>query len=62
MLNIKTLCHEINDWVINIRRDLHKTPELGLEEFQTKKKIIKYLNEIGINYIEYKNHTGITAY
>ncbi|HBG8550374.1 TPA: amidohydrolase [Clostridioides difficile] len=62
MLNIRTLCHEINDWVINIRRDLHKTPELGLEEFQTKKKIIKYLNEIGINYIEYKNHTGITAY
>ena len=39
MLNIKTLCHEINDWVINIRRDLHKTPELGLEEFQTKKNI-----------------------
>ncbi len=28
MLNIKTLCHEINDWVINIRRDLHKTQNL----------------------------------
>ncbi|MCC0763260.1 amidohydrolase [Clostridioides sp. ES-S-0006-03] len=62
MINIKALCHDINDWVIDIRRDLHKTPELGLEEFQTKKKIIKYLDEIGISYIEYENHTGVTAY
>ena len=31
----------IKPWLVDIRRDLHKTPELGLEEFITKEKIIK---------------------
>ncbi len=41
---------------------MHKTPELGLEEFLTKEKIIKYLEEIGIDYTTYPNHTGVMAY
>ena len=52
----------LKSWIINIRRDLHQTPELGLEEFLTKEKIIKYLEEIGIDYITYPNHTGVMAY
>lgn len=62
MLDIKSICNEINDWIIEVRRDLHQTPELGLKEFETKRKIIKYLKYIGIDYIDYKDHTGITAY
>lgn len=62
MLDLKSMCYEINDWLIEVRRDLHQTPELGLEEFETKRKIIKYLNNIGIDYIDYKDHTGIIAY
>lgn len=53
---------KLKPWIIDIRRDLHQTPELGLEEFLTKEKIIKYLEEIGIDYITYPNHTGIMAY
>lgn len=53
---------KLKSWIIDIRRDLHETPELGLEEFLTKEKIIKYLEEIGIDYITYPNHTGIMAY
>ena len=52
----------LKSWLIDVRRDLHKTPELGLEEFLTKEKIIKYLEEIGIDYITYPDHTGIMAY
>ena len=52
----------IKHWLVDIRRDLHKTPELGLEEFLTKEKIIKYLEEIGIDYITYPEHTGVMAY
>ena len=52
----------LKSWIIDIRRDLHQTPELGLEEFLTKEKIIKYLEEIGIDYITYPNHTGVMAY
>ena len=54
-MDIEKLCSGINDWLINVRRDLHKTPELGLKEFETKEKIKKYLDEIGISYTEYKN-------
>ncbi|HSH34850.1 amidohydrolase [Schnuerera sp.] len=39
---------EIKNWVINIRRDFHQNPELGLEEYRTRDKIIEYLNHMGI--------------
>ena len=52
----------LSPWLVSVRRDLHKTPELGLQEFLTKEKIIKYLDEIGIDYITYPDHTGIMAY
>ena len=53
---------EISDYLIKIRRDLHRTPELAMEEFVTKEKIKKYLDEIGIDYIEFEHHRGIMAY
>lgn len=53
--------NEIKEWLIKVRRDLHKTPELGMEEFITRDKIKKYLDEIGIEYSESKKHTGITG-
>ena len=36
--------NEISHYLIKIRRDLHRTPELAMEEFVTKKKIKKYLS------------------
>lgn len=39
-----------------------KLQNLVLEEFLTKEKIIKYLEEIGIDYTTYPNHTGVMAY
>ena len=50
--------NEISHYLIKIRRDLHRTPELAMEEFVTKKKIKKYLDEIGIDYIEFEHHTA----
>lgn len=55
-------CENIKPWLINIRRDFHKTPELSEKEYETKKKIIKYLEEIGIDYIDFKEHNGVMAY
>lgn len=62
MNNILYESINIKDWLISVRRDLHSTPELGLEEFITKDKIIKYLKEINIDYKTFENHTGIVAY
>lgn len=62
MNNILIKAEEIKDWIIEVRRDLHSTPELGLEEFITKEKIKKYLDEIGIDYVEFKDHTAVMAF
>ncbi len=37
------------DWLIGLRRDLHKYPELSEYEFKTQEKIISALNDMGIN-------------
>ena len=60
-MDIQNMCSDIKDWIVKVRRNLHKTPELGLKEFETKNKIKKYLDEIGIDYIEYQNTTAIVA-
>ncbi|MFL8400767.1 hypothetical protein Q3253_00625 [Clostridioides difficile] len=39
-------CNSIKPWLINVRRELHKIPELALEENLTKQKVISYLLKI----------------
>ena len=39
---------EYRDWMIGVRRHLHRYPETGDEEFETTAYIEKLLNEIGI--------------
>ena len=58
-MDIKNLCLDIEDWIINVRRDLHKTPELGLKEFQTREKIKKYLDEIGVDFYNLSNPQAV---
>ncbi len=45
------------------RKDLHKFPELGYEEVETSRKIIEYLNELGIEKFQISRvaKTGIIA-
>lgn len=46
--NILEEARELNDWLVNIRRDFHRNPELGLEEIRTQKKVMEYLDSLGI--------------
>ncbi|MGL5346576.1 MAG: M20 metallopeptidase family protein [Peptostreptococcaceae bacterium] len=62
MTNIDKIIKDIKPWIIEARRKLHSTPEMGLEEYVTKKTIIDYLNEIGIEFKEYETHTGVMAF
>ncbi|QJA07825.1 amidohydrolase [Romboutsia sp. CE17] len=59
---IREKSNNIKEWLIDVRRDLHKTPELAMSEYETKEKIKKYLNEIGINYNEFNDNCGIVAH
>jgi amidohydrolase len=51
---------EIKNELINLRRDFHSHPELGFEEYETSKKIKKFLEFEGIEYKEVSG-TGICA-
>ncbi len=62
MTDILNKVKPLKPWLISVRRDLHSTPELGMEEFLTKEKIINYLKEIGIEYTTFEKHTGVMAY
>lgn len=50
---------KIIDWVINVRRDFHMNPELGMEEFRTNEKIKSYLDEMNIEFQSPIANTGI---
>lgn len=47
--------------VIELRRYFHQYPEIGLEEFNTSKKIQQILEEIGISY-QIKGKTGVVGF
>jgi len=47
---IKEQVNEIEKWLIDVRRDFHKHPELGMEEYRTRDQIVHYLKEMGISY------------
>ncbi len=58
---IDAIVDEISDELIEIRRDLHRHPELGFEEVRTSGQIQKYLDNLGISYQTGYGKTGIAA-
>jgi len=39
---------ELEAWIIQLRREFHRYPELSFEEYETQKRILKILEELGI--------------
>lgn len=50
-----------SDWLINVRREIHKHPELDFELPETVKTISKYLDELNIPYKTGIGKSGIVA-
>ncbi len=46
-------------WMVDIRRDLHQHPELGLEEFRTAERVQAHLDELGIAHEDGIGGTGV---
>ncbi|MPQ42822.1 M20 metallopeptidase family protein [Clostridium tarantellae] len=57
-IDFKKEALELKDELINLRRDFHKHPELGFEEWRTSGKIKEFLSKENIPYIEVAK-TGI---
>lgn len=49
------------DWIVAIRRELHRHPELGYHEFNTSRVIRRVLEELGIAYRHPIAETGVVA-
>ena len=57
--SILAAAREILPWMIEIRRDLHQHPELGLEEHRTSSKVRELLDEMGIEHEDGLGGTGV---
>lgn len=49
-LQLKDLVEAQKDWLINMRRKLHRIPEDGFKEFKTQRAIMEALDEMGVAY------------
>ncbi len=56
--SINQMLNEMTEW----RHDLHKIPEIGLEEYETSKYIKNKLKEFNINFKDGYSKTGIIAW
>lgn len=50
---------EILPWLVDIRRDLHRHPELGLEEHRTSSRVQALLDELKIEHLDGLAGTGV---
>ncbi|MDA1016258.1 MAG: amidohydrolase [Planctomycetota bacterium] len=51
----------IQDWIVDIRRTLHRQPELQYEEFKTSRLVQDTLTELGISFQAGIAETGVLA-
>ena len=56
--SINQMLDEMKSW----RQDLHKIPEIGLQEYETSKYIKNKLREFNINFKEGYSNTGLVAW
>ena len=60
MDQIKKRIGELNQELLNLRRDFHKYPELGFEEYRTAGIVEKYLRNLGVH-TERMTKTGVVG-
>ena len=61
MANLDMSYTEVEDKVIEWRRDIHKNPELSNREFKTAEKVANHLRSLGIEVQTGVAHTGVVG-
>lgn len=59
MKEILKEAQKIKDDLVKIRREIHMNPEIGFEEFETSKLVVKELKELGIKVTPNVAETGV---
>ncbi len=60
-MDVKALAAEEKDYLISMRREFHRHPELSGEEYRTSKRICEELDKMGVSYKKVGDTTGILA-
>src|SRR5689334_6615191 len=60
-LSVLAAAREQHEWIVAIRRELHRHPELGYQEVRTSALIRAKLDELGITYLHPIAETGVVA-
>jgi amidohydrolase len=59
-MDIKNRVRELESELIELRRDFHRHPEIGFEEYRTQGKIVGYLEKLGLD-VKKMGGTGVVA-
>jgi len=59
-MDIRKRIAELKDEMVELRRDFHRHPELGFEEFRTQEKVIEYLSLLDLKISKIAG-TGVVA-
>lgn len=59
-MNPSTMIQSLEKEVVDLRRDFHRHPELGLEEHRTSAKVMAYLEQLGLEVFR-ANQTGVVG-
>lgn len=52
---------ELEDELIEIRRDLHRNPEISFKEHRTTEKIKQILGRLGVEFVDWGGETGVVG-
>ena len=58
---LKEKIDEMKDWLVDIRRTIHRHPELGFEEVETSKLISEWLQKFGLDVKRGMAKTGVVG-
>jgi len=59
-MEIKKRINELNDELIELRRNFHRHPELGFEEHWSQEQVLEYLSNLGLEVAKIAG-TGVVA-
>lgn len=60
-MSVEVITENFIQKLVHYRRELHEYPELSLQEFETTKRIIRWLEDAGIPVLDYGLETGVIA-
>ena len=60
-MDVRQLADQVREYMLEMRHEFHRHPELSGQEFETSRRICEELDRMGVEYIHVGDTTGILA-